>query len=233
MTQQTWMGSVRPDALAGGAPQAGRRRLTRRRVRAGSALLVLLAAAAALTATFQTYADPRLLFMDVIAGAQASGYCCRGYYGVMSNLGAIGWALAAGVALFAALCVWARGGTRADWLLLGFGGALSLALCMDDMLLLHESILPGWGVPQVAVLGGYALASLAYAFAQRRRLLSSDGAFLLLAFVLLGGSLAVDVLLHSTRSLVVAAEDGLKFVGIYAWLAFHIDFAQRAVLGED
>lgn len=230
MTQQVWMGRGRPDALTGWAQQVGRGRLTRSRVRIGSTVLVALAALAALTATFQTYADPRLLFMDVIAGAQASGYCCRGYYGVMSNMGAIGWALAAGVALFAALCLWARGGAHADGMLLGFGGVLSLALCLDDLLLLHESILPGWGVPQVVVLGGYALAGLAYAFAQRRRLFSRDGGFLLLAFLLLGGSMAVDVLLHSTQSWLVAAEDGLKFVGIYAWLAFHIDLAQRAVL---
>lgn len=119
MTQQVWMGRGRPDALTGGAQQVGRGRLTRSRVRIGSTVLVALAALAALTATFQTYADPRLLFMDVIAGAQVSGYCCRGYYGVMSNMGAIGWALAAGVALFAALCLWARGGAHADGLLLG------------------------------------------------------------------------------------------------------------------
>ena len=133
------------------------------------------------------------------------------------------------MALFVALCLWGRGG-RTPTGAPGAGGVLSLALCLDDLLLLHESILPGWGVPQVAVLGGYALAGLTYAFAQRRRVFSRDGGFLLLAFLLLGGSMAVDVLLHSTQSRVVAAEDGLKFVGIYAWLAFHIDLAQRAVL---
>lgn len=195
-----------------------------------SSLLVALATLAAAVASFQPFADPRLLFMDVIAGAQASGYCCRGYYGVMSSLGAISWALAAGTALFTALCLWSRGEAASRWSPLAFGGALSLALCLDDMLLLHESILPGWGLPQEVVLGAYGLAGMAYAFVQRRRLLSSEGAFLLLAFLLFGGSLAIDILLHSTESMAVAAEDSLKFVGIHAWLAFHIDQAQRAVL---
>ena len=92
-----------------------------------SSLLVALATLAAAAASFQPFADPRLLFMDVIAGAQASGYCCRGYYGVMSSLGAISWALAAGTALFAALCLWSRGEAASRWLSLAFGGALSLA----------------------------------------------------------------------------------------------------------
>ena len=91
-----------------------------------SSLLVALATLAAAVASFQPFADPRLLFMDVIAGAQASGYCCRGYYGVMSSLGAVGWVLAAGVALFAALCLWTRSESATQYLPLAFGGALSL-----------------------------------------------------------------------------------------------------------
>ena len=205
-------------------------RLTPRRMTLFCSLLVALAALAAAAATFQPFADPRLLFMDVIAGAQASGYCCRGYYGVMSSLGAVGWVLAAGVALFAALCLWTRSESATQYLPLAFGGALSLALCLDDMLLLHESILPGWGLQQEIVLAAYGLAGLVYAFVQRRILLLRDGTFLLLAYLLFSGSLAIDILLHSTQSLIVAAEDSLKFVGIYAWLAFHVDHAQRAVL---
>lgn len=186
----------------------------------------------ALVAALQPFVDPKLLFMDIIAASQEAGSCCRGYFGTMSQLGGLGWAVGAGAAALGALSLWSEGRDVSRWGLLGLGAILSAILCADDMLMLHESIFPGWGVPQVLVLGVYALAVGAYALAHGRRLLHSECRFLALALVLFGSSLGIDLFLHSTDSRIVSAEDGLKFVAIYAWAAFHISVAHRAIRAE-
>lgn len=167
--------------------------------------------------------------MDTIAAADASGYCCRVYYGAMSHLGVVAWCLTAGASLFAALCLRVSGDREGRWLILLAAGALSLLLGLDDLLMIHELVAPGRGVRQEVVLAAYAAAVGAYVFLQRRVLLSSQGVFLALAILLFGFSLGIDVLVHSIESMVVMAEDGLKFIGIASWLAFHVDFAQRSV----
>lgn len=202
--------------------------LTRSQWSAGlSLLLVALAASLAALASYQPWVDPRLLFMDTPAAAEASGYCCRVYYGVMSHLGVVAWFLTAGASLFAALCLWSRGSRGADWRVLAAAGILSLVLGLDDLLLLHELVLPRLGIPQNVVLAAYVLLGGAYALLQRRRLLAREGAFLTLAFGLFALSLGTDIALHSIDSAVVMAEDGFKFVGIVSWMAFHVALAER------
>ncbi|GAA0870096.1 hypothetical protein GCM10009116_19320 [Brevundimonas basaltis] len=181
-----------------------------------------------LVVALQPWAEPHLMFMDMIAAAEASGYCCRGYYGAVSQLGVMAWFLTAGVLLLAALCVATSGGRCG---LLAFAAVFSTLLGADDGLLLHESMLPGIGVPQFVVVGIYGLIALAYAWLQRHRMMMLDGAFLLLAFTLFALSLGIDQVLHTTDGHVVAVEDGLKFVGIVSWLAFHLDWAWRTVSG--
>jgi hypothetical protein len=192
--------------------------------------MVLGAAILAALASFQPWVDPRLLFMDVMAGADASGYCCRVYYGAMSHLGVVCWCLTAGALLFAALCLWASGGdAEGRWRLLLAAGSLSLFLGLDDLQMIHEMVLPGYGMRQEYVLAAYAVAVAGYVVFQRRLLLTRRGTFLTLALFLFGLSLGIDVLVHSIESLVVMAEDGLKFVGIVSWMVFHVDFAGRSV----
>ena len=199
---------------------------------AASIAMVVGAAVLAATASFQPWVDPRLLFMDTIAAADASGYCCRVYYGAMSHLGVVGWCLTAGASLFAALCLWVSGDREGRWLILLAAGALSLLLGLDDLLMIHELVAPGRGVRQEIVLAAYAAAVGGYVFLQRQILLSSQGVFLALAILMFGLSLGIDVLVHSIESMVVMAEDGLKFIGIASWLVFHVDLAQRSVSAQ-
>ena len=198
--------------------------------RAGSLayLLVLGAATAfAAAAALQPWVDPRLLFMDPGAAAERSGDCCAAYYGLMSNLGVLGWTLTAGATLFAAALLHGRGARLAAFLPLGLAGAISLLFALDDLLTLHEVVLPRLGVPQVLVLGTLAGLAGVYGLLQLRLLLSWGGAGLTLAFGLLAASLGVDVVLEDHGDGVRVLEDVFKFVGIAAWLAFHVHAAAR------
>lgn len=206
--------------------------MTAQQVRWARALSLAAVAAATLfvlAVALQPWAEPHLMFLDMIAAAETSGYCCRGYYGAVSQLGVMAWFLTTGALLLATLCVATSGDRR--WGLLAFAAVFSLLLGVDDGLLLHESTLPGLGVPQVVVVGLYGLLALVYAWLQRRRMMKLDGAFLLLAFTLFAFSLGIDQVLHTTDSRVVVVEDGLKFIGIVSWLAFHLDWAWRTVFG--
>ncbi len=147
----------------------------------------------------------------------------------MSHLGVVGWCLTAGASLFAALCLRMAGRGGGLWLGLLAAGALSLLFGLDDLLMLHELVLPGRGVQQEFVLAAYASAVGVYVLMQRKILFSSQGIFLALGIVLFGLSLGIDVLVHSIESTVVMAEDGLKFVGIASWMVFHVALAQRSV----
>lgn len=185
------------------------------------------AALLALAAGLQPWIDPRLLFMDMIAAAQASGYCCKVYWAFLSNLGVIAWCVAAAVAGFAALLLCSLGQRSRAALALALAGALSMTVALDDLLMLHESVLPGMGLSQTGILLLYAALGGGYALLQWRTLLSQDGGLLTLAMLLFGLSVGVDIVIHSTSSAVVAVEDGLKFVGVVSWMMFHILFALR------
>ena len=199
---------------------------------AAAAYLLVLAAATAVAAAaaLQPGVDPRLLFMDPGAAAERSGDCCKAWHGLMSNLGVMGWALTAGAALFGAALLAGRGESLRAAAPLALAGAVSLLFALDDLLTLHETVLPRLGVPQAVVLAGYVGAAGLYALVQLRLLLSWAGAGLFAAFALLGASLGVDLLFDERGGEAVRVlEDVFKFIGVAGWTAFHAGYASRGV----
>ncbi len=64
-----------------------------------------------------------------------------------------------------------------------------------------------------------------------RQILAADALMFVLAGTFLGISLGIDIVLHSTSSVVVAVEDGAKFIGIACWMTFHVS-AMARLIGE-
>ena len=184
-------------------------------------------------ALLQPFEDPRYFFFDPLTAAEVSPECCRIYYGAISTLGVMLWTMCAGICLFAAGLLWitALSPSLARFAL--YAGLLSGWLALDDVFLIHENVLPAFGIPQNAVLAAYALLGLAYtAMVLRARPLGQN-----LIYLVAGGffvvSLGIDVVVHSPATYAIVLEDGAKLFGIWTWTLFHVATIGRALLLDD
>lgn len=141
------------------------------------------------------------------------------YYGFLSQLGIFFWSASASICLFcyAHLPRTATGFGSKNFFLAA--GVLTLVLGFDDAFLLHDEILPWFGITEYAVFIGYALF-MAY-FLVRFYLPISKSRYILLAIALVsfGVSIIVDgIELEDTAGRLL--EDGAKLVGMLSWLAY-------------
>lgn len=165
--------------------------------------------------------QPWLLPSDLLRDSQAVA-AARGNahsaYGLISNLGILVMTLASGAALvgFAIL----RGTPGRLRALLGCGALLSLAIVLDDLLLLHETLtFAAW--TRVLFAAAYAGAFAGFLVRFRATIRQHlDVGLLLLAGAALGSSLLIDTLVEPATQLSVLVEDGAKLLGFVAWSAF-------------
>lgn len=194
-----------------------------------------------LAAGLQSSIPLERLFRDTIAVAEDYPGCCHVYDGLISNLGILLWWAGACVTGFAAL-VGSRIGFRAfETRALIIACIFSAWLCMDDLFMLHESVLPRLGVPQpmtYAIYGGLGAAFVALGW---RVILAPAAPYVVLALGMLGASAFVDVLsdhdfgavsawLHANPDIEILADDGFKFLGIGFW--FCVQLVASAALIE-
>ena len=112
--------------------------------------------------------------------------------------------------------------------LLGWIAVLSLALVLDDLLLLHEAATFG---PSAGALfaAAYGLAFLRFVVRFRDAIVHDlDVGLLLLAVGSLGVSVVTDVVVAPTQASVLL-EDGAKLLGLVAWSAFALRTALFAL----
>ncbi|MGR2752278.1 hypothetical protein [Agromyces arachidis] len=148
-------------------------------------------------------------------------------HGLVSNLGILAITVAAGAAFVGA----AAAPRRVHRLrrALAWGGALSLAFALDDLLLLHETATFASWVPKL-IAAAYAAAFGAYVWRFRAVVLRHlDVGLLTLAILAFGMSAIVDVLAEPATVASVLAEDGAKLLGLAAWAAFLIRGALTAL----
>lgn len=185
----------------------------------------ILAAAAA-----QPWVPVADLLRDPLAVAQLSTQCCHSYYGALSNLGVLVWCTTAAICLFAALLVFNARGWSQDSRFLAAAGVVTGVLTLDDLYLLHDHVLPNYGVPDLAMYSAYGLLCLGFFLRFRDTIAKHDPVALLLAGAFLALSIVVDSLVHSDTSTRILIEDGAKLYGISLWAAFYITAALRLCL---
>ena len=192
---------------------------------ARTALLLFLPAALLLSvALVQRWVAIPVLFRDVTVASGAPFYA-----GLYSQLGALFWCSAAAICLFSWTVIRRESGTG-DWpAFLLAGGGLSAILLIDDMFLFHDAILPMLiSRPQLTTYLFYLIASVAFFLRFRRIILRTDYLILLTALAFLGISAGIDSFAErligdqedALLSYRVFFEDGSKFMGIVAWLAY-------------
>ena len=137
--------------------------------------------------------------------------------GFLSSIGYLLWMAAAAIALFAAATRQIQGPVAYRQFAY-CGGGFSLWLCLDDMFLVHDRYL---GEAFLYVTYAFFTGLLLFKF--RGPLQRFAGDTFLLAVVLLGASVLTDALqgvLPFSYTTVQIVEEGAKFLGIAAWLAF-------------
>lgn len=140
------------------------------------------------------------------------------YSGGVASLNMFLWAGAAALFLTSAAGLWQQ--DRRLALALGWLGVLSGVILLDDRFLLHELVLPHFGVPEIVSYAGYGLAALGLVLLFGRTLLRHQESWLL-AWALLWMALSVLLDLSGidsdTRRV---AEEVAKMVGATALVAF-------------
>lgn len=165
-------------------------------------------------AALQTEASLEVLFLDA---AYVTG--SPWYAGLLSNLGILGWTVAATAALGGAWVAKHTGRPSAATFLL-LGAVATAVLLFDDMLQVHSDWLPSIGVPKLfaqllVVLPAVMWLLVFHQELARTRWLLIAGA--LASFVV---SLGVDSGLGLTGTTSLLVEDGGKFLGVLAWAQY-------------
>ncbi len=180
---------------------------------------------------YQLVRDPMGVTKDCIraAGTLAQALdCAKVYFGLLSNLGILLWCAAAAVSLFAFLQVRHASGRIRPGAFLLYAGVFTGALLMDDLFQGHEKVYPRFfGVSEEQIYALYAVLFAVYLVVFRDDLLKCDPKILLLSIVLfalsilMDGPVMIDGLYEKHGVFHSVAEDGTKFVAIYAWAVFH------------
>lgn len=171
----------------------------------GVGVFILLAAVAGAHATGESIG---MFTRDTRTLAAEAGGALKFYAGAVSVLN--GWVWASGAAL-AALAAWLVP-ARQQWL--AVFALLLVALAADDSFMLHETVGPSQGVPDVAFYVVYAVAGGALLLRTLRRLRDSASVAFLAGGAFLALSIVADIALTDQFLL----EDGGKLVGGLLWL---------------
>lgn len=140
------------------------------------------------------------------------------YLGGVAALNLFLWAAAAALLLVAAVGLWTR--ERGLAAAMGAIGLLTVLVALDDRFLVHELVLPHFGVPEIVSYVAYGVLAAGLVAAFGRVLLAQPEAWLLvLALLGMGASVGLDLTgIDSTVRRV--AEETAKMVGAVALTVF-------------
>jgi hypothetical protein len=141
------------------------------------------------------------------------------YVGFISNIGILFWAFTAAICLFSSIVLKQYNNQAASQFLL-YSGLLTLWLLLDDMFMLHDSILPyHLMIPEKLVYLSYITVVLVYLAKFKTEILAYEYVILSLAFCFFALSVLTDLLLEQ-QGLTSLLEDGFKLFGIMTWFVF-------------
>lgn len=151
------------------------------------------------------------------------------YVGFVSNIGVVLWCAGACFSLFGAMVLREVNKAHpARWFLLS-AGLFTALLMLDDCFMLHESALPHlFGLPEHTLIVVYAVWGLTMTWRCRHTILNGDTEVYVVAVVMLGMSVFIDMLpQHFLGDWTHAVEDGLKLIGISFWMTYFALTARR------
>jgi len=144
------------------------------------------------------------------------------YLGALSNFGLLLWAGSVSICLLT-YAVLVRDGGEREWRLffLAFAAFTSI-LMFDDMLMLHESVMPDlFGLPDKFAFGLYAILALASFVGLRSTIFKTHYLLLLVSLSFFALSILVDIQ-DMPAAQTALVEDGAKLLGILGWFVYFI-----------
>ena len=146
------------------------------------------------------------------------------YIGFLSQIGVFFWAAAIAICLFSSALLAQLAVRRHLKRFLFISALLTSLLALDEVFMLHETVLPYFGIPEIVVLGSYALFFLLYFLKFYRLILRTEYLLLLTALSFFALSILLDQWQVANANLHYLLEDGTKLVGIVSWLGyfFHV-----------
>lgn len=142
------------------------------------------------------------------------------YLGFLSQLGIFIWSAMTAVCWLTAKILPHRPRLYSVRKFFWGSGLLSLVLGFDDVFLLHEEVFPRYfGIPEVLIYALYAGLTLTYLWYFRKIIRRTDYTLLVVAFIGFSLSIILDVL-EPPYINPYFFEDGFKFIGLVAWLAY-------------
>ena len=141
-----------------------------------------------------------VLMKDPLGVVQLTKECCHVYYGLVSNVGILAWTTGAAVSIFVALLLFINGHRGSEVTFLTVAGLFTGWLCHDDLFMVHEDVLPLFGVPQPATYAAYASFAALYFALAWRHILAARPVLMLLALALLLLATSEPSTLGSTRN---------------------------------
>ena len=157
------------------------------------------------------------------------------WHGLLSQIGMFFWAGAGTMCVLLWTSATRLGLDRRITYFGFFSALLTIWLALDDILMMHDIVLPRrLGIQETTVYGTYIVLVLAYLLFFRRVIMRTDTKLLFLAFMLFAISLSVDIRLIPTGSedVLYLLEDGAKFGGIVAWCGYFFVNTRSLVLRE-
>ncbi len=190
----------------------------------GLILLPVLAVGGAVALFGATGRDWWVLLRD-----PATAFDFAPYAGLFSHLGVLAMTAAGAILVFASALL-----PRAARTVPVYAGVFTLWLALDDLFMLHESLIPRLiGLPEPLVLGLYVVV----AFGLMRLIGPSILSRRYLGFWLAAGFLALmvatDMLVKVATSPSFLVEETAKIVGFVLWSAFWIAEVQARLREED
>lgn len=141
------------------------------------------------------------------------------YAGFLSQVGIFFWSASATMCFSSVILLSGREKQHELKRFLLVSGLLTLLLGLDDAFLLHESVLPYFGIPQIFVLGSYVVFVMLYLFRFYPVILQTEYRLMAFALSFFGISVMLDVL-NPPGINPFFFEDGAKLIGLVSWLAY-------------
>lgn len=150
------------------------------------------------------------------------------YTGFLSQIGIFFWSASATVCFFSAKVLSRRADRHKLKRFLLISALLTLLLGLDDVFLLHEALLPRFGIPEKLVVGSYAGLLLLYLFRFFPLILETEYVLMAIALFFFGLSILLD-LWNPPGMDPFLFEDGAKLIGLVSWLAYFFRVGEYSV----